>query len=543
MAVERLPFELAKPSNDTFVTKTSEIGHNGEPLDQALGDLSKLDNISEQSTQSEEQAVIYETDGGVQVGKIDANGADFANLKRGGQQVARMSDLPTKDSSIGENPSTTHIPTTKAVKDYVDANSGGDYPIETETTQSADEEQVWGNDAETQEYAKIGSYGIKSKAYLDMQGSSIIEGEIGNTPSTTHAPSVKAMKDYVDEHGGGTGDLPISKETTSSSDKEVTIYDDNNQPIAKMKEDGLYVKNIFTLAGKPLANKQSVIVVDANGNGDYTTIEDALNNAGDTATNHVVIQINEGVYTPPPKISFNAPYVENQRNLTLRGVNRNKCIIRGDIGFYDYTIGTDCAPLRLNGNVVIENLTILSYSSEYRTYYGTEGFVTTRENRNAAYCIHRDGQSREGDEFLVKNCILINDHMTTIGFGLKPNVILRIEDCYLQSEQNEDDSACNSYGTLYGHMQSSQTGLGQNLEIIRCQIVNKTSYQAINLMDAKPESATPENTFANFKFIGNTVSTTDNSRALVIASSLTGFYEISPLSWGNKWDGMNANNN
>lgn len=339
------------------------------------------------------------------------------------------------------------------------------------------------------------------------------------------------------------GDLPISKETASSSDKEVVLYDDNNQPIVKMKEDGLYVKNIFSLVGNPLANKQSVIVVDANGNGDYTTIEDALNNAGDTATKHVVIQINEGVYTPPPKISNNAPYVESQRNLTLRGVNRNKCIIRGDIGFYDYTIGTDCATLRLNGNVVIENLTILSYSSEYRTYYGTEGFVTTRENRNAAYCIHRDGQSREGDEFVVKNCILINDHMTCIGFGLRPNVVLRIEDCYLQCEQNEDDSACNSYGTLYGHMNADQTGLGQNLEILRCQLVNKTSYQAVNLMDAKSESATPENTFANFKFIGNTVSTTDNTSALVIASSLTGFYEISPLSWGNKCDGMNANNN
>lgn len=36
MAVERLPFELAKPSPDTFVTKTSELGHNGHPLDDVL---------------------------------------------------------------------------------------------------------------------------------------------------------------------------------------------------------------------------------------------------------------------------------------------------------------------------------------------------------------------------------------------------------------------------------------------------------------------------------------------------------------------------
>ena len=33
---ERLPFPLAKPNPDTFVTKTSEIGHNGQPLDDVL---------------------------------------------------------------------------------------------------------------------------------------------------------------------------------------------------------------------------------------------------------------------------------------------------------------------------------------------------------------------------------------------------------------------------------------------------------------------------------------------------------------------------
>ena len=225
MAVERLPFELARPSADTFVTKTSEIGHNGEPLNEVL---EGLDNISKQSTESEEDAIIYETDGGVQVGKIDANGADFTNLKRGGQLVARMSDLPTKDSSINENPSTTNVPTTKAVKDYVDAHSG-DYPIDTETTASVDEEQVWGNDAKTQEYAKIGSYGMKSKAYLDMQGNNVIptkDTSIGDSPSQTNVPTSKAVADYVEAHSGGVGDLPISEESTQSEDEEFIASND-----------------------------------------------------------------------------------------------------------------------------------------------------------------------------------------------------------------------------------------------------------------------------------------------------------------------------
>lgn len=32
MAVERLPFEIAKPSPDTYVTQGGEIGWNGQPL-------------------------------------------------------------------------------------------------------------------------------------------------------------------------------------------------------------------------------------------------------------------------------------------------------------------------------------------------------------------------------------------------------------------------------------------------------------------------------------------------------------------------------
>lgn len=170
MAVERLPFELAKPSPDTFVTKTSEIRHNGQPLDDVL---EGLDNISKESTQSEEEAICFETDGGTLVGKIDPTGADFTNLKRGGQQVARISDLPTKDTSIGDSPSNTHVPTTKAVKEYVDANAMGDLPIEKKTTQDTDEQIVGSNDAENEVYFMLGKYGIKAKAFFDLRGNPI----------------------------------------------------------------------------------------------------------------------------------------------------------------------------------------------------------------------------------------------------------------------------------------------------------------------------------------------------------------------------------
>ena len=225
---------------------------------------SKTDSISKQSTQSEEEAIRFETDGGTLVGKVDSTGADFTDLKRGGNQVATTNQLVTKDTSIGDSPSNTNVPTTKAVKDYVDAHSGGDYPIDTETTASVDEEQVWGNDAETQEYAKIGSYGIKSKAYLDMNGNNVIltkDTSIGETPSQTNVPTSKAVADYVEAHGGGgTGDLPISKEATTSVDEEqVWGNDAGTDTYIKIGSYGLKAKALLDLNGRPFINEDTSI--------------------------------------------------------------------------------------------------------------------------------------------------------------------------------------------------------------------------------------------------------------------------------------------
>lgn len=242
----------ASDLNELVAQVNAYIAEINATLEAAIA--SSTSGIERQTAQSEEQAIVYETDGGVQVGKIDANGADFTNLKRGGQQVARMSDLPavpTLDTSIDSSPSNSHTPSTKAVKDYVDANSG-DYPIEKESTQSESEEQVWGNDAETQEYVKIGSYGIKSKAYLDMSGNNVIpvkDTAIGEMPSQANVPTSKAVADYVSAHGGGgTGDLPISKEDTQSdTEEQVWSNNEGTDTYAKINNTGLSAKNINIL--------------------------------------------------------------------------------------------------------------------------------------------------------------------------------------------------------------------------------------------------------------------------------------------------------
>ena len=228
------------------------------------------ESISEETTQSEAEEFRFETDGGTLIGKIDSTGADFFNLKRNGYQVATVAQIPGIDTSIDDSPSQIKVPTTKAVKDYVDANSGGGYPIDTETTSSEAEEQVWGDDAETQEYAKIGSYGMKSKAYLDMHGNSVIptkDTSIGDSPSLTNVPTSKAVADYVEAHCGGTGDLPISGQSTESEDEDFFIGNDNgSQTYMKVGSYGIKAKAYLDMSGNQVTdnNMQYQRICDRN---------------------------------------------------------------------------------------------------------------------------------------------------------------------------------------------------------------------------------------------------------------------------------------
>ena len=129
--------------------------------------------IGSEVTESEIDEIRIETDGGTLVVKIDANGADFADIKRGGNQVATINQLPTRDTSIGDIPSNTHVPTTKAVKEYVDANAMGDLPIQKTGISSPEEYVAIRNSADTEDVFKATDEGVRVKSLKDMQGNPI----------------------------------------------------------------------------------------------------------------------------------------------------------------------------------------------------------------------------------------------------------------------------------------------------------------------------------------------------------------------------------
>ena len=211
--------------------------------------------ISSENIQSLDKEIIIETDEGKLIVRINSEGADFLDIKLAGNQVATTNQIPTRDSSIGSTPSNTHVPTTKAVKEYVDANSVSNFPINNAATSDSEEEFILQNDAGTEQYAKAGTYGIKAPAYRDMQGNNVIpvkDSSIGDNPSNSHVPTTQAVKTYVDNNAG-IGNLPISGETTASSDEEFIVGNDNlSQEYFKAGSYGIKAKKYLDMNGKDI---------------------------------------------------------------------------------------------------------------------------------------------------------------------------------------------------------------------------------------------------------------------------------------------------
>lgn len=286
------------------------------------------------------------------------------------------------------------------------------------------------------------------------------------------------------------------------------------------------IKNVYSF--------DNVIVVDANGKGNYTKIEDALKYANDSDDNHVLIYVMPGIYYPAPKIN-DAPYNESKRNISIIGVDKNSCILKGNVGYYYWQQNVDYALLRLNGNVTIANLTFDNRSDLYEQTATENGWDLSSQHCRA-YCIHVDGERQEDSVIEIRNCHLYNDHFTCIGFGTRPDSTLKIVDCECisdVSEEKNEQSGFSSYGTLYGHLYSNSTQPNQNLEIVRCQIINTNYETAINLMDAAGDGAS-----SNVKLIQNACSTSNMMNAFKKVDK----FSIDKLSSGNNVSEMNYNN-
>ena len=248
-------------------------------------------------------------------------------------------------------------------------------------------------------------------------------------------------------------------------------YDENKSPIAKLLASGDWTNKIveiddstvkYVMAWGSVSNhnlsvkilpkynakKLSTIeIVDANGNGDYLTLEEAIwNNISDIGdvTKHRTIIVMPGVYTMNTYYGSSAYFwkVIKNRNLSIIGVDRNACILKNTKG--KYVAGNnriDDACLKLSGNVLIKNLTLLA---------SHEDFDGAEDTHPGAYCIHLDSGGADCN-LEIDNCIMSNKQQACIGIGTADNYTIQIRNCKLITNVDDPSSFTSWSGAIICH--------------------------------------------------------------------------------------------
>ena len=238
--------------------------------------------------------------------------------------------------------------------------------------------------------------------------------------------------------------------------------------------------------------RKTEIVVSKDGLGDYMTLDEALQNAKDGPEFPIVIRVRAGVYEMRTETPDEVPYKKNNRYLTIVGEDRNNCIIRNDNGYYSpHTEDSngllfDSSPLRLSGNVTIENLTIISTDKNYNHFVENESRVQGVK-RAQSYCIHSDFDCDENTTTLIRNCKLVNDHYCCIGCGTRKNHVIQVENCELETTVNSEHA---DNGAIFMHSYNLNSGNayeGQEAVLKNNVIVNTNGTKSCYLYASSPD--------------------------------------------------------
>ena len=213
----------------------------------------------------------------------------------------------------------------------------------------------------------------------------------------------------------------------------------------------------------------SYITVDKNGNGDYTTIQEAINNY-----NGIPIFVRNGIYEE-------GRLECSDKDITIIGEDKYRTIIKNKNGLYE----EDCLYC---SNGVFSNL---QFISEY-----VNGESTEIGQQNGAYAVHVDSNNQANGTCVFNDCIIISDFNAAVGAGLRKNNTVEFNNCDLISRQYNrgQEFANGGMGALFVH--NNHTGTGDNCpnqiirlnncrlkaklkNVIRIQEISKNNAEAI----------------------------------------------------------------
>ena len=216
-------------------------------------------------------------------------------------------------------------------------------------------------------------------------------------------------------------------------------------------------------------NNNSYVTVDKNGNGDYTSIQEAINNY-----NGIPIFVRNGIYEE-------GRLECSDKDITIIGENKYKTVIVNYGGVY----GNDCL---YASNGIFSNMSFISQIKE--------GVTPEIGQQNGAYAVHVDSNNQANGTIIFNDCIMISDFNAPFGSGLRKDNTIELNNCDLISRQYNrgQEFANGGMGALFVH--NNHTGTGDNCpnqvirlnncrlkaklkNVIRIQEVAKNNAQAI----------------------------------------------------------------
>lgn len=228
------------------------------------------------------------------------------------------------------------------------------------------------------------------------------------------------------------------------------------------------------------STKSRIIVVDEKGSGDYTSLQEAIDNAEDSKTNPRTILVLPGTYVMPAYDSTTR-YKCYNRYLTIIGTDKNQCIIRNDVGYYNTNPWQDNAPIKMQGNVYLERLTVICTDDNFVLPEGVEESYEGRYHK--AYCVHFDHECEAETIAEINNCRLINNHFACVGIGTRNTI--KIVDTELEMTLYEtfpSNLYGNDVGVIAGH--DGNTDSRQTLFIKNCVIKNENGNYSVTMSNA-----------------------------------------------------------
>lgn len=190
-------------------------------------------------------------------------------------------------------------------------------------------------------------------------------------------------------------------------------------------------------------NKKSYIYVDKNGNGDYTTVTRAVENARDGAT----IVVASGNYENEAIDAWG-------KEIHIVGTSRETCIISNSTATYS------TPPIKI-GKGSLENLTVVAK-------YGTG--VSTDENGWLPYAVHTEDDNLYNSILTIRNCTFVSELNASFGLSMRGGCEVNIEHSHLIGKKGEDNSA------LFFQDSADERYTGeQNINIVNCIVESSSS--------------------------------------------------------------------